>query len=70
MRTITLLKELLYNKGLNLKYVANELELRLKKPYSLANLSNKLRNDTISYREMLIIADIIDCELKIVDKLK
>ena len=59
MRIVTELKEILYTKGLTLKYVAQELEKRLNKPYSLANLSNKLRNETITYREMKIIAEII-----------
>lgn len=65
MRIVTELKEILYAKGLTLKYVAQELEKRLKKPYTLANLSNKLRNETISYREMKIIAEIIDCTLEL-----
>lgn len=68
MRTSTLLKELLYEKGLNLTYVANALEKRLDKPYSLANLSNKLRNDTITYREMVIIADILNYDLKFLER--
>lgn len=65
MRIVTELKEILYNKGLTLKYVAQELEKRLNKPYTLANLSNKLRSETITYREMKIIAEIIDCTLEL-----
>lgn len=68
MRTSTLLKELLYEKGLNLTYVAKALEKRLDKPYSLANLSNKLRNDTITYREMVIIADILNYDLRFLER--
>lgn len=68
MRIVTELKEKLYTKGLNLKYVAQELEKRLNKPYSLANLSNKLRNETITYREMKIIAEIIDCDLELTER--
>ena len=65
MRIITELKEILYTKGLTLKYIANELGKRQNKDYSLANLSNKLRNETITYREMKIIAEIIDCNLEL-----
>lgn len=65
MRIVTELKEILYSKGLTLKYIAHELEKRLNKPYTLANLSNKLRNETITYREMKIIAEIIDCSLEL-----
>lgn len=68
MRIVTELKEILYQKGLNLKFVSAELSKRLNKPYSLANLSNKLRNETITYREMKIIAEIIDCKLELTDK--
>ncbi len=65
MRIVTELKEILYSKGLTLKYVAEELGKKVGKTYTLANLSNKLRNETITYREMKIIADIIDCSLEI-----
>lgn len=67
MRIITEVKEILYQKGLSLKFVAEELSKRLEKPYSLANLSNKLRNETITYREMKIIAEIIHCHLELND---
>ncbi|CDE92834.1 putative uncharacterized protein [Fusobacterium sp. CAG:815] len=65
MRIITELKEILYAKGLTLKFVAQELEKRLNKPYTLANLSNKLRNETITYREMKLIAEIIGSNLEL-----
>ena len=65
MRIITELKEILYAKGLTLKFVAQELEKRLNKPYPLANLSNKLRNETITYREMKLIAVIIGSNLEL-----
>lgn len=67
MRIITEVKEILYQKGLSLKFVAEELSKRLNKPYSLANLSNKLRNETITYREMKIIAEIIHCKLELLN---
>ena len=65
MRIVTELKEILYTKGLTLKYVAQQLELYLNKPYTLANLSNKLRNETITYIEMKLIAKIIGCTLEL-----
>ena len=65
MRIIKELKEILYAKGLTLKFVAQELEKRLNKPYTLANLSNKLRNETITYREMKLIAEIIGSNLEL-----
>ena len=68
MRIVTELKEILYQKGLTLKFVAEKLGKRLGETYTLANLSNKLRNETITYREMKIIAEIIDCSLEITKK--
>ena len=65
MRIITELKEILYAKGLTLKFVAQELEKRLNKPYTLANLSNKFLNETITYREMKLIAEIIGSNLEL-----
>ena len=68
MRIVVEVKEKLDQKGLSLKYISEELSKKLNKPYSLANLSNKLRNETITYREMKLIAEIIDCELELTDK--
>ena len=68
MRIITEVKEVLYQKGFSLKYLSEELGKKLNKPYSLANLSNKLRNETITYREMKLIAEIINCNLELTDK--
>lgn len=51
-----------------MKFVAEGLEQKLGKPYSLTNLSNKLRNETITYREMKLIAEIINCKLELTDK--
>ena len=65
MRIITEWKEILYSKGLTVKYVARQVDQELNKPYTLANLSNKLRNETITYREMKIIAKIIGCTLEL-----
>ncbi|MBR1424326.1 LLM class flavin-dependent oxidoreductase [bacterium] len=65
MRIVTELKEILYTKGLTLKFVAQELGKKLDKSYTLANLSNKLRNETITYREMKLIAEIIGCSLEL-----
>ena len=65
MRIVTEVKEVLYQKGMSLKFVAEQLEQRLGKPYSLANLSNKLRNETITYREMKLIAEIIGSKLEL-----
>ena len=62
------LKKILLDYDITLTELAEALSKRLNKPYSMQNLSNKLRNETISYREMLIIADILGCEIKFIKK--
>lgn len=60
------LKKILLDVNVSLTELAAALSKRLNKPYSLNNLSNKLRNETISHKEMLIIADILGYDLKFV----
>ena len=62
------LKKILLDVNISLTELAQALSKRLDKPYSMQNLSNKLRNETITHREMLIIADILGYELKFVRK--
>lgn len=64
------LKKVLLDVNISLTELAQALGKRLNKSYSMQNLSNKLRNETITYREMLIIADILGYELKFVAKEK
>lgn len=62
------LKKVLLDVNISLTELAAALGKRLNKTYSLNNLSNKLRNETITHREMLIIADILGYDLKFVRK--
>ncbi len=64
------LKKILLDVNISLTELSQALSKRLKKPYSMQNLSNKLRNETITYREMLIIADILGYEIKFIQKKK
>ncbi|HIT55983.1 TPA: LLM class flavin-dependent oxidoreductase [Candidatus Galligastranaerophilus intestinigallinarum] len=68
MSIINELKKILLDTGVSLTELAEALGKRLNKPYSMQNLSNKLRNETITHREMLIIADILGYELKFIRK--
>ena len=66
---ISIIKELkkkMLDVNVNLTELAQALGKRLNKPYSMQNLSNKLRNETITHREMLIIADILGYDIKFV----
>lgn len=68
MSIIVELKKVLLDVNVSLSELAQSLGKRLNKTYSMQNLSNKLRNETITHREMLIIADILGYELKFVRK--
>ncbi|MBR1425015.1 hypothetical protein IJ579_05590 [bacterium] len=68
MSIINDLKKVLLDVNVSLTELAQALANRLKKPYSMQNLSNKLRNETITHREMLIIADILGYEIKFIRK--
>lgn len=68
MSIIVELKKILLDVNVSLSELAQSLGERLHKPYSMQNLSNKLRNETITHREMLIIADILGYDLKFVRK--
>lgn len=64
------IKKILLDEFVTLTELASELSKRLNKSYSMHNLSNKLRNETITYRDMLEIADILGYDLKFVPKEK
>lgn len=67
-KTIAEIKFLLSNKGLTLTYLAQQLEKKLNKPYSVANLSNKLRKGTITHEEIKLIADILGYKIQFTEK--
>lgn len=60
------LKKILLDVNISLTELAQALSKKLDKPYSMQNLSNKLRNETITHREMLIMADILGYDLKFI----
>lgn len=68
MSIINELKKILLDTDVSLTELAAALGKRVNKTYSMQNLSNKLRNETITHREMLIIADILGYELKFIRK--
>lgn len=50
-----------------MKELCQLLSQKLNKNYSATNLSNKLKRGTISYNEVLMIAEILGYEIKFVD---
>ncbi len=63
MKAIQEVKMLAAKKNISLTYIAQYLSEKLNKKYTLNNLSNKLRSNTIKYSEMKLIAEALDYEL-------
>ena len=58
------IKSILAQKSVTMKEVANFLAKETKKNYSLANLSSKLKRGTLSYNEVVIIADFLGYDIE------
>ncbi len=69
MKAINEVKMLVGKKGTTLTYLAQYLSEHSDKKYSLDTLSKKLRSNTIRYSEMQLIAEALDMELIIQDKI-
>lgn len=56
-------KTLLAQEGIKMKDLAKKMEEISGRTYSLQNLSHRLRRGTLTYNEMLLIADILGYEI-------
>ena len=61
------IKSLLAMKNIKMTELCKLLSERLNKSYSLTNLSNKLARGTITYNEVVLIAEILKYDIKFVD---
>ena len=61
------IKNLANDRDMTLKELASQIGQYKNKNYSLASLSQKLRNETISYKEVKLIAQILGYKIKFVD---
>lgn len=57
------IKNLVADRDITLTKLAKKMGERLGRKYSLASLSQKLRNGTISYREIMLIAEILNYKI-------
>ncbi len=64
---ISEIKVLLAKRGWTQEMLAQELGKRLNKKYTAKNLGNKLRLETIPYREIKLIADILGYKIMFED---
>ena len=62
------IKILLLQEDLMLKELANEMSEKLKKNYSPSSLSHKISRNSITYSEMVCIAEILGYDIKFVKK--
>ena len=64
----SLVKKLLLDNYTTMTELASAMGKRLNKKYSLNNLSNKLYKETITYKEMVLIGDILGYDLEFVKR--
>ncbi len=64
----TEIKILLAKRGWTQEKLAAELGVRLNKKYTGNNLTKKIRSETIPYREIKLIADILGYDIEFVDR--
>lgn len=57
------IKNLVADRDMTLTTLAQKMGEKLGRKYSLASLSQKLRNGTISYREVMLIAEILNYKI-------
>lgn len=62
------IKANIVRKGYSMRQLALLLSSKLNKSVTVQNLSNKLSNETIKYKEILQIADVLGYEIRWVDK--
>lgn len=62
------IKVLLIKKGWTQEKLAKKMSTKLNKKYTAQNLGNKLRRETIPYREIKLIAEILGYKIKFEDK--
>lgn len=61
------IKNLANDRDITLKQLAEKIGEAQNKKYSLASLSQKLRNETISYKEVKLIAEILGYKIRFID---
>ena len=62
------LKLYIVRTGLSMRKLADLLTQKTGKPVTVQNLSNKFSKETIRYKEILEIADVLGYEIKWVEK--
>lgn len=60
------IKSLLAEKGMTMKTLAELLSAKTNKKYSLANLSAKLQRGSLTYNEVVVIANILEYDIKFI----
>lgn len=66
-RIVNEIKNLANDRDITLKQLAEKIGEVQNKKYSLASLSQKLRNETISYKKIKLIAEILGYRIRFID---
>ena len=61
-------KILLIQRGMKMKELANELEIRLQKPFSPTNLSARLKRGSLTYNEIVAMCEALEYEIEFKSK--
>lgn len=64
MKIIAIIKYLLAQEGTTMTKIAERMQTEKNVPLSMNNLSRKLRSDTIKYKEVADIADLLGYDIK------
>ena len=64
------IKNIVADRDITLTKLAEMMGQKLGRNYSLASLSQKLRNETISYKEILLIAELLNYKVLFFDLTK
>lgn len=62
------IKSLSARKALTITYVAEELTIRRGRRMTVTNFSKRLKNETLNYKELEIVADIIGYDIKFIER--
>lgn len=68
MNVRSYIKSLLALKCITIAKLARLMSEKIGENYTPQSISHKLRRESLSLKETFIIADLLDCEVKIVDK--
>jgi len=62
MAGAAIIKQIMIERNMSVQELANKLNIKSQ------SMSNKLHRDNFSFKELLLIADILECDVKIITR--